>query len=115
MKEALDRLAKDLAGGMSRREAFKRFGSGFAIAMAGLFGARSSRADGNDACRDWCSAHHPGNEYQVCDPYFTGDANSPGTGGQGRAFGECMSMSSQCPPGECAMVCYGTWICVSAY
>ena len=122
MKEALDRLAKDLAGGMSRRDALKRFGSGLAVAMGALFSARASEADGNNRCRDWCREFHPSDTYLVCDDYFlqARDENGnpiigDGTGGQGQAFGECMAQSTGCPPGECAMECYGTWICVSAY
>jgi hypothetical protein len=81
MKKHLDSLSKDLASGMSRREALRLFFMGIGAATVGVFGGRSSSADGNAICVELCRAQEL----------------------HGRDFGKCVSASAHCPPGECAL------------
>jgi hypothetical protein len=85
MKKHLDKLSKDLAGGMSRREALRMFLMGIGAATVGVFGGRKSSADGNEICVELCRAQEL----------------------RGRDFGQCVAASAQCPEGECA-VCINT-------
>jgi hypothetical protein len=115
MKDAFDRLAKNLVGGMSRREAFKRFASGMALAFGGLFAARLSLADtkGKNVCINWCrgtfsNLPDPPEGKGPCSVLYQAGTPAPG-------FNDCVTESTKCPPGECAMHCYGTWLCVSVF
>src|SRR5262245_26406981 len=99
MKDAFDRLAKNLAGGMSRREAFLRFASGIAIALGGLFTGHPSQAQGGRCiCVEFCR--------QVC---------TNGSFDDNQKFAKCMAESAKCPEGECAQACYGKHLCVAVY
>lgn len=80
MKEQLDKLSKDLASGVSRRDALRWFLGGIGAAAVTLFTGRRSLADGNNVCVELCRAQ----------------------GLAGRDFGRCVSESAHCPPGECA-------------
>jgi hypothetical protein len=100
MKDAFDRLAKNLAAGMSRREAFQRFASGMALALGGLFTGRSSQAQSRDVCVEFC--------WQNC--------NNPGEEANQRIkFAMCMAESARCPEGECAIECYGKHLCIAVF
>ncbi|HBY64183.1 MAG TPA: hypothetical protein DEH78_30545 [Solibacterales bacterium] len=97
MSKRLETLSKDLAAGMSRRSAFKRFlgglGAGVALAMSG----RRASASDMSVCVELCRVY------------------------DGRLFGECVSESAQCPDGYCARALQVngstpnaaiTWVCM---
>lgn len=81
MKKHLDKLSRDLASGMTRRDALRLFFTGVSAAAVGVFSGRSSSADGNAVCVQLCR------EQEL----------------HGRDFGKCVSASAHCPPGECAL------------
>jgi hypothetical protein len=81
MKNHLDKLSRDLASGMTRRDALRLFFSGIGAAAVGVFAGRSASADGNAVCVALCRAQEL----------------------HGRDFGACVSASAHCPPGECAL------------
>ena len=87
MGELFEELSKDLARGMSRRQALWRFAAGFGAVVGALFTGRSAEAQGrgNAVCVEFCRAQ----------------------GVTGREFGECVARSAQCPPGDCAMMVNG--------
>ena len=80
MKDQLDKLSKDLASGVSRRDALRWFFGGIGAAALTLFTGRKARADGNEICVELCR------EQEL----------------RGKDFGLCVAQSAQCPPGECA-------------
>jgi hypothetical protein len=80
MKEHLDKLSKNLASGMSRRQALRLFFTGIGAAAVGLVSGSSLKADGNEICVELCRAQEL----------------------RGRDFGKCVETSAKCPPGECA-------------
>jgi len=89
MSKQIEKLSKDLAGGMSRRKAFWRFFLG--IGGVVIAGGRAS-AGAQDICAQFCSLQQQQ---------------------EGRDFGACMAASARCPEGECANVLNGTTpICV---
>ena len=92
MGKYFEELSKDLARGVSRREALWRFAAGIAAAVGALLTGRSVKAQGrgNDVCVEFCRAQ----------------------GLSGREFGECVAWSAHCPRGHCAMMISGTSICV---
>jgi len=91
MKKHLDKLSRDLASGMTRRDAVRLFFSGIGAAAVGVFLGRSASADGNAVCVELCRAQ----------------------GLHGRDFGECVSASAQCPDDECAVSASGgNFVCV---
>lgn len=56
MSKSLDQLARNLAGGMSRRKALWQFFTGLGVVGA-LSGSKSAYAvDHGDSCRDFCDA-----------------------------------------------------------
>jgi hypothetical protein len=78
MDELFDTLAKASVGkAISRRQAFRRFGWGMAVAALGAVGVVRARAEGNSCvakcCQDLCI-----------------ESNTPG-----RSRGECMSACMQ--------------------
>jgi len=79
MDELFDKLAKESAREISRRQAFRRFGWGVGVAVLTAFGVVRARAQGNSCvakcCQDLCI-----------------ESNTPG-----RSRGECMSA---CQKGE---------------
>jgi hypothetical protein len=77
MKQPFDDLSKDLASGMSRREALQRFIGGLGVAFLALF---TGRCEGNAVCVQACRAQ----------------------GLSGNEFGACVSASTRCPRGQCA-------------
>ena len=82
MKKHFDKLSRDLASGMSRREALRLFFAGIGAAtVVGVFGGRRSSAQSNEICVELCWAQEL----------------------KGRDFGHCVAASAMCPPGECAM------------
>jgi len=81
MKKHLDKLSRDLASGMTRRDALRLFLSGISAAAVGVFSGRSSSADGNEVCVALCR------EQEL----------------HGRDFGQCVAASAKCPEGECAL------------
>jgi len=85
----IDQLAKDIATGMSRRKAFGRFAGGMGAAFLALLSRRPAQAEGNDICVAFCRSQ----------------------GASGRDFGQCVSFSAHCGPGECAWVLSGTPFC----
>ena len=82
MKEHLDKLSKNLASGMSRRQALRLFFTGIGAAAVGLVSGSSLKADDddNEVCVELCRAQ----------------------GLTGRDLGRCIATSAKCPPGECA-------------
>jgi hypothetical protein len=142
MKEHLDKLSKDLASGMTRRQALRLFFTGLgAAAVVGLSG-RSASAQSKKVCVDLCraqgltgsnldacvaaSAECPRGECAVCVnghncicvPVDNGHGNDVCVdlcreqGLTGSEFGACVSTSAQCPPGECAICVNGNCVCV---
>ena len=85
MKKHLDKLSRNLASGMTRRDALRLFLSGLGAAAVGVFSGRSSSADGNAVCVQLCRAQEL----------------------HGHDFGKCVSASAQCPEGECALCING--------
>jgi hypothetical protein len=81
MKRHLDKLSRDLASGMTRRDALRLFFSGIGAAAAGVFLGRSASADGNAVCVELCREQ----------------------GLQGEEFGDCVAASAHCPEGQCAV------------
>lgn len=90
MKKRLDKLSRDLASGMTRRDALRLFFSGIGAAAVGVFSGRLASADGNAICVQLCRDQ----------------------GLHGRDFGKCVSASAHCPPGECALCINGVDNCV---
>ena len=81
MKKQLDKLSRDLASGITRRDALRMFFAGIGAATVGVFSGRKSSADGYEVCVELCRAQEL----------------------RGRDFGQCVAQSAQCPPGECAL------------
>jgi hypothetical protein len=79
MAKQIEQLSKDLASGMSRRQAFRRFLAGIGGGL--LFTSGRARGEGNNVCVQLCREHL-----------------------QGRDFGECVAFSAHCPEGQCAFV-----------
>ena len=77
MDELLDKLAKDTASGISRRQAFRRFGWGVGAAMLAAFGFKRVSAD---SCIPKCCT-------ELCKSF-----NTPG-----KSRGQCIS---ECQQGE---------------
>jgi len=92
MGKVFEELSKDLASGVSRRQALRRFAAGIGAAIAALLTGRSAEAQrgGKAACVEFCRAQ----------------------GLTGREFGECMAESARCPDGYCAMLINGAFVCV---
>ena len=91
MKKHLDKLSRDLASGMTRRDAVRLFFSGIGAAAVGVFLGRSASADGNAVCVEMCRDQ----------------------GLEGSEFGECVAASAQCPDDECAVsINGGNFVCV---
>lgn len=91
MKKHLDKLSRDLASGMTRRDALRLFFAGISGAAVGVFSGRSALAEGNSVCVQLCREQ----------------------GLHGREFGECVSASAHCPEGECAVsINGGNMVCV---
>ena len=82
MKDLLDRLSKELAGGTSRRNALKHFFRGIGAVVGALILRKPAKADGNSVCRDLCRAQ----------------------GLDASDFGACMSASAHCPSGQCSFL-----------
>ena len=144
MGELFEELSKDLARGMSRRQALWRFTAGIAAAVGALFAGRPVKAQGRgnnrcvkfcleqelsndefDACVKFSASCPPGYCYMItngndgfCVPVERNDACVEfcrEQGLMGREFGECVAQSAHCPPGYCAMMVNGNFArCVPA-
>ena len=91
MKKHLDKLSRDLASGMTRRDALRLFFAGISAAAVGVVAGRAASAEGNEVCVQLCR------EQEL----------------RGRDFGECVSASAQCPEGQCALcVNAGNCVCI---
>jgi hypothetical protein len=70
MKNRFDELAKDLARGISRREALRRLGGGLAGALLLSLGLPKAWANPADACIAACNEQHrnprPSFKFHVC-------------------------------------------------
>jgi hypothetical protein len=119
MRENFDRLSKNLAAGMSRREAFWRFFAG-ALAVVGAVKAIPAAAQGQGQQRGpfngYCSVDPPGppsNSRDQCEPcaQYCADLYGHGTAD----FVECVVQSKACAPEECGFRAYNSWMCISAY
>ncbi len=143
MGELFEELSKDLARGMSRRQALWRFMGGFVAAVGALLTGRPAEAQrrGNSVCVEFCrgqglterefgqcvaaSAHCPPGECALvtnggtvtrCVPVASDDVCLEFCRSQAltdREFGQCMAASAHCPPGECALMANGNSICVA--
>jgi|KBSSwiStaDraftv2_1062776.scaffolds.fasta_scaffold105514_3 hypothetical protein len=117
MRENFDRLSKNLAGGMSRREAFWRFFAG-ALAIVGVVtpAAAQHRIPFNGLCTldppGPPEGQNDGHPFQ-CEPcaQFCADLYGRGT----PDFVECIAASKACLAEECGFRAYNSWMCVSAY
>ena len=89
MSKQLESLFKDLASGMSRRAALRRFfaGLGGAAAIA-LTGGRLAASRNDDVCAEFC-------ELNLFNHGFT-----PFQG----QLQQCIAMSRRCPDGQCALM-----------
>jgi len=69
MDELLDKLAKDTASGISRRQAFRRFGWGVAVSVFGALGLTHAAADDciPKCCTELCKSFNtPGKSRGQC-------------------------------------------------
>jgi len=91
MGKYFEELSKDLASGVSRRQALWRFATGICAAVGALLAGRSASANDerNNVCVEFCRQQ----------------------GFSGREFGECVSRSAHCPDGYCALFVNGHWVC----
>jgi len=89
MSKQLESLFKDLASGMSRRAALRRFfaGLGGAAAIALTGGGLAASRKNDDVCAEFCEINH----------------NSGWDSFQGQVQ-ECIARSKQCPDGQCAVM-----------
>jgi hypothetical protein len=87
MSKQLERLSKDLASGVSRRQAFLRFGGGFGLALLSFL-TKPAKAQGNSVCVAFCRARWDGSD-----------------------FGHCVAASTHCPPNQCAVLRDDSWVC----
>lgn len=75
-----DELAKELAGGLSRREALRRLAIGLAGVLLAPLGARRALAQGNSACARFCTDTFPPGDAR-------GRCASDAAHGQGLCYG----------------------------
>jgi hypothetical protein len=88
MSEQFENLFKNLANGMSRRAALRRFFGGIAGAAAFALTGRRVAAD-KRGCGAWCAERYRDD-------------------GPGWAAA-CIDASAQCPDGECAQILTFSW------
>jgi len=81
LNKQFDELSKDLASGVSRRSALRRFLVGIGAAAGVLLGRRSAKAENFDLCLDFCAEQY---------------------GTTTLEYEECVYLSYYCPPGKCA-------------
>jgi hypothetical protein len=111
MSKQFEALFKDLANGMSRRAALRRFLGGIAGAATFALTGRPARADSPGVCGQWCSSQYAGFPRA------------------GLWIAACIETSNQCPPGFCASSGdlswaqtqgddprphFNSWVCVAA-
>ena len=89
MSDQFEALFKNLANGMSRRAALRRFFGGIAGAAAFALTGRRVRADDPGVCARWCREEH-------------GD-DGPA------AVAACINLSQDCEPGHCARIFNVRW------
>jgi hypothetical protein len=120
-----DKLAKDLAGGLSRRQALRRLGGGLAGAVLGSLsfsaawakpkegldyksqgsggnGGNDDNGGGNSACARWCDSLPPGADTDHC--------KSDAAQGQGLCY-ECGPKASAGHPNFCDLAGIGPTCC----
>jgi hypothetical protein len=81
LSKQFDELSKDLANGVSRRSAFRRFFVGIGAAAGFFFTRKSAQADTGNFCVEYCQSLYEREPV---------------------AFGLCLAYSLFCPKGECA-------------
>jgi hypothetical protein len=81
LSKQFDELSKDLANGVSRRSAFRRFFVGISTAAGVFLSGKSARADTGNFCVDYCQSLYEKEPF---------------------AFAQCLVYSLFCPKGECA-------------
>jgi hypothetical protein len=118
MENRFDELAKDLAGGMSRREALRRFGGALAGALLASLSVRKAWGGDHSACIEVCKQHTGvhgcGNACLKCDDdpnricYSDTSAVCCSTGSS-CVSGNCVA-GPVCPSGEtdCSGICVDT-------
>ena len=84
MSKQFEKLFKDLANGMSRRTAMRRFVGGIVGVAAGVLTGRRAAADSPGVCARWCADQYSG--YPDAGLYIAA----------------CIDSSSECPEGHCA-------------
>jgi hypothetical protein len=100
-----DALARELARGLSRREALHRLAGGFAgalLATLGLERAGAAAPGGNSACAHWCHSLPPGPDTDHC----TSDAAH----GQGLCY-QCGPAAPAGHPDLCSIAGLGATCC----
>lgn len=115
--DLFDELAKDLARGVSRREALRRLGGGMAGAMLASLGVGRAWGQGNSDCAHFCdSVYPPGRQRGECKSDAAhgqgicqqcGPAAPPGHGPLCGTFGNpvCCDSGQLCVNGLCNNVC----------
>jgi len=95
MGELFEELSKDLARGMSRRQALWRFTAGFAAAVGALLTGRGAAAAGDSR---WSQERH----HDLCHAYVWYDPRAEAGWATNRTEEEMIGMSVlHCPPGYC--------------
>jgi hypothetical protein len=84
VSKQFENLFKDLANGMSRRTAIRRFVGGVAGVAAAVLTGRRAAADSAGVCARWCADQYSG--YPDAGLYIAA----------------CIDSSSECPDGQCA-------------
>jgi len=82
MSKHVESFFKDLAGGMSRRTAFRRLFAAMAGTAAAVLTGRGIGRAAVQTCDEWCES-----QTQSDQPYIQ----------------QCKAFSRQCPPGSCAI------------
>jgi len=95
MGELFEELSRDLARGLSRRQALSRFAAGFAAAVGALLTGRSAAAAGGSR---WTQERH----HDLCYAYMWYDPRADKGWAENKTKEEMMQMSVlHCPPGYC--------------
>jgi len=94
MGELFEELSRDLARGLSRRQALSRFAAGFAAAVGALFTGRSAAASGG-------SRWEPERHYDLCYAYMWHDPRAEAALNENKTEEEMIKLHMSCPPGYC--------------
>ncbi len=109
MGELFEDLSKDLARGMSRRQALWRFAAGFVAAVGTLFTGRRAEAQ---RLLTPASDRKLQNHRDLCYAYLMYDARACLGWAMNMTLEEQEKASGSCPPGYCAEMTWGGKICV---